>query len=452
MLALPTGFEACDRTTVLGDTAAPTPLPHLQEREGLCMAKRTLWAVCALDSGELDSTAAVFDVLWKGVSATGRRRLSVRRQGDAYWALIYKGDQAVVDLGSVSGAPASAVYEIPKPGAGPAASRAILDFAKAWFAAAQELTSNFAFSAEPRQEEPDVIEFYENVRSKSNKDLQYAIWRARKQEPWQRSAEQRTLLAGNSQIANLKREEERSERKRKAEEDFIFRVGETATALEYPRDVRVLAQKTGETYDERAEETVHKPFGEYAEGTLNLEKVLVLWGPGGRGKTQAARCIAKHLAIGHGASRYVSTGCVDELKAAQNEFAERVPVVLEELGANDVSQHGRPLSANYLKNLLNVPDGGTCRVRNKNIRFCRWQPRILCINDKPEDWLRRIGDMRDTDSAALRRRVFFVHADEALLAPEAIAAHDAELGAVMRKFKQRKQEYNEKRGLPEEPE
>ena len=75
MLALPTGFEACDRTTVLGDTAAPTPLPHLQEREGLCVAKRTLRAVCALDSGELDSTAAVFDVLWKGVSATGRRRL-----------------------------------------------------------------------------------------------------------------------------------------------------------------------------------------------------------------------------------------------------------------------------------------------------------------------------------------------------------------------------------------
>ena len=101
MLALPTGFEACDRTTVLGDTAAPTPLRHLQEREDLCMAKRTLWAVCALDSGELDSTAAVFDVLWKGVGATGRRRLSVRRQGDAYWALIYKGD--------VSGVPASAV-------------------------------------------------------------------------------------------------------------------------------------------------------------------------------------------------------------------------------------------------------------------------------------------------------------------------------------------------------
>ena len=126
----------------------------------------------------------------------------------------------------------------------------------------------------------------------------------------------------------------------------------------------------------------------------------------------------------------MSTGCVDELKAAQNEFAERVPVVLEELGANDVSQHGRPLSANYLKNLLNVPDGGTCRVRNKNIRFRRWQPRILCINDKPEDWLRRIGDMRDTDSAALRRRVFFAHADEALLAPAAIAARDAELGAV----------------------
>ena len=70
-----------------------------------------------------------------------------------------------------------------------------------------------------------------------------------------------------------------------------------------------------------------------------MEKVLVLWGKGGRGKTQSARCIGKHLAIGHGTNRYVSADSVDALKLAQYEFDEKVPIIFEDLGADDVSQH-----------------------------------------------------------------------------------------------------------------
>ena len=161
-----------------------------------------------------------------------------------------------------------------------------------------------------------------------------------------------------------------------------------------------------------------------------MEVVLVLWGAGGRGKTQSARCVAKHLAVGHDTLRYISTGNVEALKIVQKEFDERDPVILEELSADDVSQHGRGLSANYLKNLFDVPDGGACRVRNTCVLFHPRQPRILCINDKPQDWLQRIQGLKDSDQLPLERRLFFVEADEMLIVPEAVAKHEAELDDV----------------------
>ena len=108
-----------------------------------------------------------------------------------------------------------------------------------------------------------------------------------------------------------------------------------------------------------------------------------------------------------------------------------VPIVFEEFGADDVSQQGRALSANYVKKLFDVPDGGQSRVRNTNIFFQKRQPRIICINDTPDDWLLRIKGLKDSDQVPLERRLFFVEADEALIAPEAIAAHKAELDDVM---------------------
>ena len=104
-----------------------------------------------------------------------------------------------------------------------------------------------------------------------------------------------------------------------------------------------------------------------------------------------------------------------------------------------------------MKNLLDVLDGGSCRVRNTNIRFHKRMPRILCINDKPEDWLHCIEGKKDSDDVPLNRRLLFVQADQLLLTPEAIAAHRADLGDVMRNFKQRKLEYNQAHELPEEP-
>ena len=145
----PCGFQACDRESAHGDAAAPRLLPRLLRREGLVMAKRTRWTVCTVNRGGLDSTAAVFDAIWGGLGATGNRRLSARRAAGEYWALVYKGDQAIVDLSRLSQAASpTAAYEIPKSGAGQAGSRAIVDFARAWFEA-EETTSNMRAMGSP---------------------------------------------------------------------------------------------------------------------------------------------------------------------------------------------------------------------------------------------------------------------------------------------------------------
>jgi len=60
------------------------------------------------------------------------------------------------------------------------------------------------------------------------------------------------------------------------------------------------------------------------------------------------------------------------------------------LSAKDVSQQGRKMSANYLKQLFEIRDGGQCRVRNTFVCFHPLQPKIICINDKPQDWLRAV--------------------------------------------------------------
>ena len=125
-------------------------------------------------------------------------------------------------------------------------------------------------------------------------------------------------------------------------------------------------------------------------------------------------------------------------------------MILEELRADDTSQHWRKLSANYLKELLNVPDGGQCRIRNTNVIFFPRQPKILCVNDKPEDWLKAVKGKKDSDDVPLERRLLFVEADDFLIDPKAVEAHESALDEVMQKFKQRRIECNDKNDLATE--
>ena len=82
-----------------------------------------------------------------------------------------------------------------------------------------------------------------------------------------------------------------------------------------------------------------------------------------------------------------------------------MPVILEELSAADASQQGRNMSANYLKQLFEIRAGGQCRVRNTCVCFHPLQPKILCINDTPEAWLRAVDGHTDANNEPLKKKV-----------------------------------------------
>ena len=80
------------------------------------------------------------------------------------------------------------------------------------------------------------------------------------------------------------------------------------------------------------------------------------------------------------------------------------------------------MSANYLKHLLDVRNGGQCRVRHTFVCFHPLQPKILCINDSPQEWLRAVDGKTGADEEPLRKRLFFLKVDELVLAEDAVAA------------------------------
>ena len=447
---LPRGFSACQQLTSQNDVLPQCGILDLltpsdaQSR----VEKQMRWAVLQLDAEEDASLEDAFDK-FHGFFKAAKRSMSVARFAEGLYILLYKADRGVIELAKCPIQVAQLHSITGCANGGRAAAKAAIDFCTAWFATTT--TSNFKFNQSSGDTVP-AEEVYEDVSQLSDREYLLAKAEAKRTTKTERTPEQNTLVITGPEINAIRALDKRDARaaeKRKIEGNVVFHVGQNATPLEYPRDIARLTTKRGRTYNEQTEKHETRPFSEYAEGPLHMEKVLVLWGKGGRGKTQSARCIAKHLAIGHGSLKYVSTDNVDALKVAQYVFDEYVPIVLEELRADDISQHGRRLSANYLKDLFNVLDGGQCRVRNTNIFFHPRQPRIICINDKPEDWLLCIKDMKDSDQVPLERRLLFVEADEALIAAEAIAAHKAELDDVMQTFKKRKFEYNQQRGLEE---
>ena len=87
------------------------------------------------------------------------------------------------------------------------------------------------------------------------------------------------------------------------------------------------------------------------------------------------------MAENYGTNRYIKASSPDALRVAQLDFSPDVPIILEDWAADDVSQHGRSMSAHSLKHLLDVKNGGQCRVRNTNVCFHPLQPKIVCVNE-----------------------------------------------------------------------
>ena len=232
------------------------------------------------------------------------------------------------------------------------------------------------------------------------------------------------MVNGWSNITALKRGDEKRALKHQRIAGIVFHVGSTGSRLVYPRDFPQLSRKIGRTWDPVTRKDVELPFAQYVDTRMHFEKVLVLWGDAGLQKTPTAAGIAKYLAENYAVGLYCRASTPDALKPAQEHFGKCVPVILEELRARDASLHGCPMSASYLKQLFEVREGGQCRVRNTCVCFHPLQPKILCINDKPEDWLRAVEGVHGTDEQPLKKRLFFVHVDEPVLAEEAVRARE----------------------------
>ena len=450
---LPAPFQTlAEEATVEAETDAEisdVPGSALEIRESLKMGKQMRWLVCRIDTKE--STKEVFELLRQPLLGRGHRRLSVRQGIDEKicYALLFKDDQAVLDLAALDRkVQPSAVFEILKPGKGQAGARAIAKFAEAWFTGARRVTSNFAITDEAPEEEQGapVQEVYGQL-PKERTELHMEHWEAKRVPKKRRSAWQDSVVEGWSDIQALKRDEEHRAAKRKRTEGVVFREGIDATRLAYPRDFPRLGDKVGTTYDPRTEKDVLLPLSDYVNTRLHFEKVLVLWGKGGRGKTPAAEAIARRLAISYGSMKYVKISAPDAMRTARDEMERYVPVVFEDMRADDESQHGKKLTANYLKHLLNVPDGGQCRVRYAMIKFLPLQPRILCINDPPQEWLKAVGDLTDNDGVPLRKRLLFVEVDEKTVAEKAVEKHEEDLDALVCEGRRRCQQYFEEQDV-----
>ena len=431
----------CQKTTVQNDDATGGFEPLLAPRsDAQAIPKRTRWAVLSLEP-EGATTCDMFDTLWGGFG-NERRHLSVARCGDAVWALLHKDDDGVVELGKLTDKFID-VYEIEKPSGGGAARNAVASFVNAWFEASSETTSNFQLP-----EEMAVAEVFDSLSEKTDAELQYTIWQAKQKPLKKRSAEARAITTGASHISALRRIGAKEAAKRKLQEGIVFRVGEGGTTkLVYPRDVQQLAAKKGRTFNPLTRQRETAPMPAYVETRMHFEKTLVLWGEAGLAKTPSAEAIANDIAIRYGSNRYIRASCPEALKAVQEEFERLVPIIFEDMSAGDVSQHGKKLSANYFKHLFDAKSGGQCRVRNTMLRFKPLQPRILCINDTPEAWLRAIEGMQDSDKLPLEKRLFFVHVDEFAISKEAVAEHEADLDTIVSDGKRRRLEYYSEQGV-----
>ena len=118
------------------------------------------------------------------------------------WALLFKGDQAEINLEAAPrGVRPSALYEIPKPGKGQAATRAISDFVKkSWFSGYVEATSNFKVDDQPPA---DFEKVYDDVKDVREEELVQLIAQTKLAGRLDRGPEGHALLKCSPEIRQL---------------------------------------------------------------------------------------------------------------------------------------------------------------------------------------------------------------------------------------------------------
>jgi hypothetical protein len=231
---------------------------------------------------------------------------------------------------------------------------------------------------------------------------------------------ERTILVIRSDLEALRESRARAK-------SFLRVHNEDATDLVYPDSFDLLAlSKIQGTHKDRTGISIN----EYVTTTMHLRLTAVLCGPPEVGKSPLAAAIALRLARMYqdgDDEAYVVTSTPDSLRMLADEDLLRagVPVIFEELEAKDRKSHARPLTANVMKHLCGVTDTGCISARYRDFVIHQKQPRLICCNSSPDDWLAAITeDARD--KAAIEKRCIFFEFEAPVLVATAGDARDVE--------------------------
>ena len=313
-------------------------------------------------------------VVWAEEARQHCRQSLVIGDERSTWVFLHKPDQRQIKLEIADVKPTC--YAQPNPNNRHRHQQAIVDVFGRLQAAAVLQTSMRLVKAEVA----DVKSLFEEFQAAADEDIHMETWQAKQLDKGEREKcpKRKALCTGQSHLFRARALERKRELHLQRTTGIVCQPGsDDATKLIYPRDVPGLVKKLGKTFCKKTRDEIEIPFVDYMETRLHFEKVLVLWGEAGLAKSPAAKCIANCLAVSYD-TKYLVASSPEALRPALEEFRRCVPVVFEELTVNDVSQHGRKLGTSFLKHLLNVRDGGQCRIRFQNLNFHPLMPRILC--------------------------------------------------------------------------
>ena len=90
----------------------------------------------------------------------------------------------------------------------------------------------------------------------------------------------------------------------------------------------------GKTWCHLKREEAEIPFTDDMETRLHLEKILVLWGQGGRAEMPADECIANILAISYDTKKYIRGSNPDSRRPHMQSIGHGAVLVLSSLGVH----------------------------------------------------------------------------------------------------------------------
>jgi hypothetical protein len=126
---------------------------------------------------------------------------------------------------------------------------------------------------------------------------------------------------------------------------------------------------------------------EWIDGEEHLLCTLLLLGDGGLGKSKFMHMVAQELTIGAAKTQYVFSKGIDPLGILSHCGDIRKSGALVLTDFDFTTAHGKPLSSESLKSLLDVPEGG--KIIGTRYRPCSFGPelaRLIALNGAANTW------------------------------------------------------------------